>query len=98
MTRFLAAAFIIASAGASAHAGDAVSAKQRPAYCRGEVAEQFGAKPAYVKTGEPATAADGTTSISGSVDLGHHGTKQIQCRFAADGTFVDVIDTTEGEE
>jgi len=98
MTKFVAAALIVASAGACAHAGEAVTKGNRPAYCRGEVAEQFGAKPADVKTGELATADDGTTSISGSVDLGSHGTKDFQCRFDADGKFIDVLDTTAGDE
>ncbi len=98
MTRFVAAALLIASASAPAHAEDVVTPRNRPAYCRGEVAEEFGAKPAYVKTEPLATAEDGSTSISGSVDLGTHGTKLFRCRFDAEGKFVDLVDTTEGDE
>lgn len=98
MTRFVAAALLIATVAGSAHAENAATPRDREALCRDEVVSQFGAEAAFVKTGEPSTAEDGTMSISGSADIGKHGTKQFQCRFDAEGRFVDLIDTTEGED
>ena len=51
-----------------------------------------------MKTEKLTTAEDGTTSISGSVDLGTHGTKLFRCTFDAAGRFLDLVDMTEGDE
>ena len=91
---------LLALAGAPlfANAADAVSPKNRPAFCRGEVAQQYGTKPMYVKTGKLKKDKDGTTSISGSVDQGTEGMKQFKCRFDKKGAFVDVMAlTSDGE-
>jgi cytochrome c556 len=95
--RFAAAVLLMTFMSASAHAADVVSPGKRQAYCRGEVAEQFGGTPANVKTDKPTTAEDGTTSVSGSVDLGKYGTKQFRCTFDAEGKFLDLVDVTEGD-
>ena len=97
MKKLVAAALLMASATATARAADAVSPGNRPAYCRGEVAEQFGGKPENVKMDEPTTAADGAASVTGSVDLGKFGTKQFRCTFDAEGKFLDLVDVTEGD-
>ena len=55
---------ILASAAAAAHATEVVSPGNRAAYCRGEVSQQYGTKPIYVKTGKLKKDKDGTTSIS----------------------------------
>ncbi|MET0232217.1 MAG: hypothetical protein ABW186_14885 [Rhodanobacteraceae bacterium] len=98
MTRFVTAALLIAFAVTCVHAEDVVAPRHRQAYCRGEVAEEFGGKPESVKTDEPTTAADGITTVSGSVDLGKHGTKLFRCTFDAEGKFLDMVDVTEGDE
>jgi hypothetical protein len=89
--KILATSLALACIASSAEAADAISAGNRAAYCRGEVARQYGTKPMYVKTGKLAKAKDGTTSVSGTVDEGSAGAKKFKCRFDADGKFVDVV-------
>ena len=75
-----------------------VTAGNMPAFCRGEVAGQYGTKPTYVKTGSAVRAKDGSTSIPGTVDKGTEGMKRFQCRFDAKGRFIDVMAmTSDGE-
>ena len=89
---------ILASAAAAAHATEVISPGNRAAYCRGEVSQQYGTKPIYVKTGKLKKDKDGATSVSGTVDKGDEGIKQFKCRFDAKGAFVDVMAlTSDGE-
>lgn len=74
--------------------GAPVTAGNMPAFCRGEVAGQYGTKPAYVKTDAPMKQADGSTSIDGTVDKGSEGIKKFRCRFDTNGAFVDVMAMT----
>jgi len=69
-----------------------------PAFCRGEVAGAYGTRPAYVKTQTAVRAKDGSTSIAGTVDKGSEGMKQFQCRFDANGRFIDVMALTRDGE
>lgn len=75
-----------------------VTAGNMPAFCRGEVAGQYGTKPIYVKTEAAARAKDGSTSIPGTVDKGNEGMKRFQCRFDAKGRFIDVMALTRDGE
>ncbi len=74
--------------------GAPVTAGNRPAYCRGEVAGQYATKPTYVKTGAPAQQPDGSVWIDGTVDKGSEGIKAFRCRFDKSGAFVDVMAMT----
>ena len=71
-----------------------VAPGNRKAYCRGEVAEQYGTRPLYVTTGKLLKGAKGTTSVSGTVDKGSEGIKRFKCRFDAKGRFIDVMALT----
>jgi len=76
----------------------AVTPGNMPAFCRGEVAGNYGTKPTYVKTEAPTRGKDGSTSIAGTVDKGNEGMKRFQCRFDAKGRFIDVMAlTSDGE-
>ena len=78
--------------------GQPISAGNRPAYCRGEAAGQYGTRPAYIKTLAPVKAGNGAISIDGTVDKGSEGIKQFRCRFDAQGRFIDVMAlTSDGE-
>lgn len=70
----------------------------RKAFCRGEVAGQYGTKPIYVTTGKLVKNAKGTTSVSGTVDRGAEGIKKFKCRFDANGRFIDVMALTPDGE
>jgi len=70
----------------------------RKAYCRGEVAGQYGTKPTYVTTGKLLKGPNGSTSVSGTVDKGTEGIKTFKCRFDARGRFVDVMALTPDGE
>ncbi len=61
-----------------------------PPFCRGEAAETFKTKQAYVKTGKLVRAKDGNQLLKGTVDLRMQGTKKFECRFDAKGNFIDV--------
>lgn len=78
--------------------GQPISAGNRPAYCRGEAAGQYGTRPAYIKTLAPVKAASGAVSIDGTVDKGNEGIKQFRCRFDAQGRFIDVMALTPDGE
>ena len=78
--------------------GSPITPGNLPAYCRGEVSSMYGTKPTYVKTGALAKAADGSSSISGTVDKGTEGIKSFKCRFDPNGRFIDVMAmTSDGE-
>lgn len=79
-------------------AAEPVAPGNRKAYCRGEVAEQYGTRPMYVTTGKLLKGPNGTTSVSGNVDKGSEGIKKFKCRFDARGRFVDVMALTPDGE
>ncbi len=69
-----------------------------PPFCRGEVAEKYGTKQAYVKTGKLVHDKDGKQLLKGTVDLRMQGVKKFACRFDAKGNFIDVMAlTSDGE-
>ncbi|WP_312315941.1 hypothetical protein [Stenotrophomonas sp.] len=78
--------------------GKPISAGNRPAYCRGEAAGQYGTRPAYIKTLAPMKAASGAIIIDGTVDKGSEGIKKFRCRFDAQGLFIDVMALTPDGE
>jgi len=78
--------------------GGPVAPGNRRAYCRGEVAGQYGTKPMYVTTGKLVKGRDGTTSVSGTVDKGTEGIKKFKCRFDAKGRLGDVMALTPDGE
>lgn len=87
-----------AAASAPAGNGSPITPGNMPAYCRGEVSGMYGTRPTYVKTGTVAKAADGSSSISGTVDKGNEGIKRFKCRFDRSGRFIDVMAmTSDGE-
>lgn len=88
-----------ASAAPAAPAGSAVvTPGNMPAFCRGEVAGNYGTRPAYVKTDPVVRRKDGGSSITGTVDKGNEGVKRFECRFDAKGRFIDVMAlTSDGE-
>lgn len=75
-----------------------VAPGNRRAYCRGEVAGQYGTKTMYVTTGKLVRDRNGATSVSGTVDKGTEGIKTFKCRFDAKGRFVDVMALTPDGE
>lgn len=86
------------AASAPAGTGSPITPGNMPAYCRGEVSSMFGTRPTYVKTGSLVKAADGSSSISGTVDKGAEGIKRFKCRFDRSGRFIDVMAmTSDGE-
>lgn len=76
---------------ALAAAAPPVSIGNRKAYCRGEVSSQYRVRPVYVTTGALLRARDGSTSVSGTVDMGDKGTKGFRCRYDTRGRFIDVM-------
>lgn len=70
----------------------------RKAFCRGEVAGQYGTKPMYVTTGKLLKGSKGTSSVSGTVDKGSEGIKKFKCRFDAKGRLIDVMALTPDGE
>ena len=75
-----------------------VAPGNRKAYCRGEVAGQYGTRPIYVTTGKLLKGPHGTTTVSGTVDRGWEGIKAFKCRFDAKGRFVDAMALTPDGE
>jgi hypothetical protein len=69
---------------AAAPAGEAVTAGNMPAHCRGEASALFAVKPAYIQTGAPVKTATGV-SIKGTADVGAQGKKPFRCNFDAAG-------------
>lgn len=78
--------------------GEPISAGNRPAYCRDEVAGMYATTPLYVTTMLPALETDGSISINGSVDKGSEGMKQFKCRYDEGGRFVNVMAMTNDGE
>lgn len=60
------------------------------AYCRGEAAKAFNARPTYVKSIRPAHAADGSATVDGTYEDEDGHTKSFQCHYDAKLNFVDV--------
>ena len=75
-----------------------ISKGNMKAYCRGEVAGQYGTRPRYVEAGEIVEAANGSFSISGTVDKGNEGIKKFKCRFDKERNFIDVMAMTPDGE
>jgi hypothetical protein len=73
--------------------GAAISAGNRPAYCRGEASQQYGVRPNYIRT-SPAIANAAGIMIDGTADQGRNGIKRFRCRFDARGRFLDVMAMT----
>ncbi|MDQ6433155.1 hypothetical protein RB623_03715 [Mesorhizobium sp. LHD-90] len=75
--------------GASAAAGQIVSAGQMPNFCRSQFASQTGVSPGAISTDDPVVGAGGTT-IRGTWTLPNDddtaGT--FQCRFGPNGAFL----------
>jgi hypothetical protein len=78
--------------------GSPISPGNRKAFCRGEVAGEYGTRPIFVTTGKLIKAKDGSTSVSGTVDKGNEGIKMFKCRFDAKGRFIDVMAMTQDGE
>ena len=95
--RFRIAATLLALLASSGTQAAAISAKNRPAYCRGEVSGMYGTRPLYVKTARP-VKEHGGQAIYGTVDKGREGIKKFKCRFDAHGNFVDVMALTPDGE
>lgn len=70
----------------------------RKAYCRGEVAGIYNTRPVYVTTGKLLKGKGGTTSVSGTVDLGNQGVKKFMCKYDAKGRLFDVMSMTPDGE
>jgi len=71
--------------------GPPVDPGYQPIYCSSEVAQKYTTQPGAVATNAPKRQPDGGVNISGSVNLGDQGVKQFNCRFDADGRFIDVM-------
>jgi hypothetical protein len=67
-----------------------VAAANMGAYCRGQAAKAFDARPAYVKSVRPTKAADGSATVDGTYEDSNGRTKNFQCRYDAQGNFLDV--------
>ena len=88
--------FILTFAGALAIAVSApaiaapVAANNMGAYCRGQAAKVFDARPSYVKSVRPTKAEDGSATVEGTYEDEDGHTKSFKCRYDAKGNFLDV--------
>lgn len=71
-----------------------VAASNMGAYCRGQAAKEFGARPTYVKSTRAMPAPDGSSTVNGTYVDGDGRTKSFTCRYDAKGNFLDVKPAT----
>ncbi len=67
-----------------------VAANNMGAFCRGEAAKAFDARPSYIKSTRPVKAADGSATVDGTYEDSDGHTKTFKCRYDAAGNFLDV--------
>ncbi|MGE0668566.1 MAG: hypothetical protein AB7O49_18580 [Sphingomonadales bacterium] len=73
-----------------------VAANNMGAYCRGQAAKTFHARPSYVKSVRPARSQDGSATVDGTYQDEDGHTKNFKCRYDAQGNFLDVKPVTAG--
>ena len=67
-----------------------VASANMGAYCRGEAAKAFSARPTYVKSTRAMPDPDGSAHVDGTYEDGDGHTKNFQCHYDAKGNFLDV--------
>lgn len=67
-----------------------VAAANMGAYCRGQAAKAFSARPSYVKSTRAIPAPDGSATVDGTYEDGDGHTRNFQCHYDAKGNFLDV--------
>lgn len=67
-----------------------VAAANMGAYCRGQAAKEFSARPTYVKSTRAVAAADGSATVDGTYEDDDGHTKNFKCHYDAKGNFLDV--------
>ena len=86
----LAIAGVLATTCAASALAAPVAPSNMGAYCRGEAAKAFHARPNYVKSTRPAKASDGSATVNGVYEDKDGRSRNFECRYDPNGNFVEV--------